>query len=294
MTKVPNSNKNKTLRKISYCFREILGIICVFLIKKFKASPERYYVILKFGLPIYRNITLGRSTPLQKLLSTYPHKKLKIETYYRVRLANYANMLLQHQTPLSNEKIRLQGYSTYKDALKKNQTIVLLGLHMGCYELLYKAPCPPEQKKPFLIGGAKVFSKNLESYLYQNRCKKPKEFIFIEHQAIALKLWLKKKGVLCVMIDQNAEQSMQALLWKRLTVPFPARLYQFLSHFEVICIPTYTYFENKVHSIFYEQSFSSKEKNLSQWKEWHQDFLERAVSLAPYQWNWSYPGNKRL
>lgn len=177
-------------------------------------------------------------------------------------------------------------------------------------ELLHRIPEAPEGR-PFLILTAPAFSPPLTRYMARGRETDGKRILWTGrfdgkgHGDNAGKRGLERglrsviasNGVLALMADQHpgsADECEYLTLWDRVRVPWPARLIRFLAAQGFQCLPVST--RMLKDGIGAGPAGSAATARF----DFHpvlaradadgiRAFLEKAISEAPEQWNWSYP-----
>jgi lauroyl/myristoyl acyltransferase len=188
----------------------------------------------------------------------------------------------------------VEGEEGYRDALASGSPVALVGINLGVFDLLHRLPTPPPGR-PFRILTAPAFSAPLTRYMRLGRENGDKTVLYNRGMSWELRGLVKDKGVLAAMADQHPGRPEAYLrLWDRIEVPYPARLIRFLQDRRFRIVPVSTRLEPDGQSVYrfhppWPMGGSATVGQPGCGSEAVREFMESAISLAPAQWNWSYP-----
>lgn len=298
---------------------EAAGRLCVACLSALRLVPtgvtER---LLSPALTLYPLLRPGQSARLKARFAAVPLRvSLDLDFYYSTRLGLLLRGLACHGKPLPEApqgthesmrewapelKVTVHGETHYREALARRRPIALIGLHAGMVELLHRIPQAPEGR-PFFILTAPAFSPPLTRYMAHGREMDGKLILWAgkgdgqRGLEKGLRNVIAANGVLALMADQHpgpADECEYLMLWDRVRIPWPGRLIRFLASQGFLCVPVSTRML-RVGSAGSSEGFKSVARF-----DFHpvmpqadadgiRTFLEKAISEAPEQWNWSYP-----
>ncbi len=229
---------------------------------------------------------------LRERLACAPHPP-NLESYYRARLEILLRSVASHGAPACDSDILPEGEAIWNDILDSGRPVVLIGLHLGFFELLHKYPAAPPQGRPFLVVTAPAFSEPLSQFMRLGREIQGREVVWNGQTAVAARRILRENGVLALMADQAPRHAIgQLTLWDGLHVPCGVRLFSFLALKGAVLVPVSTWIQSDGRSrLKFHKPLTAEGENQGVSLETQlSEFLELAVERAPEQWNWSYPG----
>lgn len=290
--------------KLKAVAREGAGRLAASLIRSVRAlPPEAAWRLLSPLLPAYVRLRGRHTRRLAALFSATPfHDHLGLEPYYRRRLDLLLRCFRLHGEPLDPRAVETEGLEHYRAALAGDRPVALLGLHAGVVELLHRLP--DAAGRPFRILTAPAFAPPLTDLLRRGRERDGKRVLDNRDIGPGLREVMAGRGVLALMADQVPGPGAPLLrLWDRIAVPWPARLLVFLESKGFVLLPVSTRIISGVpgdpegrsrfrfHPPWIFEPGEARGEGLARRLR---DFLEGAVSEAPDQWNWSYPGLRPL
>jgi lauroyl/myristoyl acyltransferase len=286
----------------------LAGALAVHLLRALGAIPARLaHACLAPALTPYPRLRGRQARRLRACFSVSPFaKSLDVETYYRSRLALLLSGLRAHGRPVTEAfpHLRVEAEEAYARALASGRPVVLLGLHAGPWELSHRLPAAPSNR-PFAILTAPAFAPALTAFMAAGRERDGKRILWVggggeRGLEAGLRSILDSRGVLAMMADQHpgpAEACEFLSLWGRIRSPYPGRLLRFLASRGCVFVPVSTRLEPDGAVPGKDGAGDEGETAVltyhGTWDEAGPErvsgFLERAIALAPDQWNWSYP-----
>ena len=245
------------------------------------------------ALPFYRSLRRRHLARIRACFAASPFAaSLGPGAYYRRRLELLLLGLRAHgrNVTAAFPQVEIEGEPAYAQALASGHPVVLLGLHLGPWELLHRLPPAPEGR-PFAIVTATAFAPALTAFMAGGRERGGKRVLWIgkagpQGLQAGLRSCLAANGVLAVMADQHpgpAETCEWLRLWGRIRIPYPGRLLRFLERRGCLFVPVSARMAGNSAVLRYHGIWPAAGP------ERVRAYLEAAIAAAPDQWNWSYP-----
>ena len=247
--------------------RAFAGFLAVTALKALGLFPPGFIVAL--GTPWLPLYALVRRRPLD-----YYHMRLRI-----------AALSLRHLTGHWNDHpVRIEGATHYEAALESGKPVALLGWHQGPVELLHHIPPGPVDGRPFFIATARGFSPSLTGLMRQGREQGGRRAVLMNEQSPALRAWIRRCGVMAVMVDQvpGKPEDWLPLRNGAVEIPYPKKLLDWMRNQDAIFIAVSTRLENDGAISFRYAPVQPDAESL-------RTMMEMAIAQAADQYNWSYP-----
>jgi lauroyl/myristoyl acyltransferase len=260
------------------------GFLAVTALRLLSRLPPSALVALGTPwIPFYAVIRRGTRRRLAGLRSRVPFVVPSPLAYYRMRLRLAALSVRHLAARLGDAPVRVEGEEHFRAATASGKPVALLGWHQGPVELLHRHP-EPMAGKPFFIATAAAFSPPLSRWMRSGREQAGKETVNAERLPRALRAWARGGGVLAVMLDQVSGDSAGRLaLWNgAVEIPFPRNLWDWLTAGDAALLAVSVRLERRGSVLF-------RYHPLTRDVESFRGLMEREITGAADQYNWSYP-----
>ncbi len=263
--------------------KRIIGAFAVLLLKAIGRLPPIVATILgEATLPVY---ALIRKRTRRRLVRLQP--PVSARTYYRMRLRLALQSLQHFNGRYDGSTIRIEGSSLYADALASGNPVVLFGWHQGPVELLHQIPARNAPAHPFFLMTASAFSPELAEWMSRGRRISGVTVIRPGDTAL-LRGWARCEsgpGVLALMIDQVPGQTENWMTFQkgRVRIPIPTRLLDWIGARRPECLAVSVVLEGAHDTVFRFTRVRPEALRADLSVE-----MEKALTRAPEQYNWSY------
>ncbi len=225
--------------------------------------------------------------------------------YYRTRL-QLALLSIRHATQRPDHCLHhVENPHAFDDALATQRPVVLLGWHQGPVELLHKIPASQLDRTRTRMGGrrgfhlmtASAFSPPLADWMASGRRggHRVPTRVIRPNDSLALREWVRTRGVLAVMIDQvpGIPEDVLVLGNGMPAVPWPRRLMEWViaQEVEILVVTALWKPSDGTHA----QTVRFRYQGVSPARSTHEAVKQRvgvlmsdALARAPEQYNWSY------
>jgi len=264
--------------------RSLAGILATQTLRALALlSPKILYAMGSPLLPLYALFQNRLRRRLDLLVAQTNLILTSPLPYYQTRLQLAAHSL-RHLTGHFNDlPLHIEGVEHYRSALETGKPVALLGWHQGPVELLHQIPFLTSGDRPFFVLASRGFSPRLSRMMQEGRRRKGKKIL--EPGALGLRFWIRKNGILAVMIDQVPGLPKHWIpLWDgACRIPFPGRIWNFFKTHNTEMVPVSVRLGGQ--SIHFRYHPPIRPANMT---EDLQSLLEKSISNFPNQYNWSY------